>query len=252
MKKIFFAALVLSAGASFIACKKESVVVQSSSYQSVIEKAGTVTGKATDSRGNALQNVDVTVEHTVWSGTYLFATTNSKGKYNIIIPSDPAGDWTAKAKYSKSAYGKNYLFDMDGNKAFFTRADAAVRNFTWKLSGKKPGTDGYYGAHVDLYQFGTDAQMDKIKIVFTPIESTLIDGSPVVSFERNVEDVAGTFMVKDVPIGKYSIKAKYPGKKLYLDNRHDDKGAAVKQIVVFDKYGTLAETEYNIEFWVSE
>ncbi|MBV9961422.1 MAG: hypothetical protein JO072_04175, partial [Parafilimonas sp.] len=89
-------------------------------------------------------------------------------------------------------------------------------------------------------------------IEFTPIDSTLIDGSAALAFEGKVENVAGTYMVKDVPIGKYSIKAKYPGKKLLLDNRHDDKGAAVKQTVVFGKYGDLGDTEYNIEFWVSE
>jgi len=253
MKKIFFAAFILSGCTSFFACKKEAAVIaSSSSYESITANPGTVTGKATDSFGNILQGVDITVEHTVWLGTYLYATTNKKGKYSIIIPSDPAGDWTAKARYSKKAYGQTYLFDMQGNTDPFAQTEATVRNFKWKLSGKKPGTNSYYGAHVDLYPFGTDAEMNKIKIVFTPLDSTLIDRSPAISFERNVEDVAGTFMVKDIPIGRYSIKAKYPDKKLYLDNRHDDKGPAVKKPVVFGKYGFLGDTEYNIEFWVSE
>jgi hypothetical protein len=252
MKKILLGVFILSGCASFFACKKEAVAVSSSSYESIAGNPGTVTGKATDSRGNVLQGVDVTVEHTVWLGTYLYATTNSKGKYNIAIPSDPAGDWTAKARYSKTAYGNTYFFDMKGDTSSFTRAEATVRNFKWVLSGKKPGTNTYYGAHVDLYPFGTDAQMNKVKVVFTPIDSTLIDGSPAVSFERYVEDVAGTFMVKDIPIGRYSIKAAYPGKKLYLENRHDNKGPAIKKTVVFGKYGFLGDTEYNIEFWVSE
>jgi hypothetical protein len=81
-----------------------------------------------------LKGVNVTVEHTVWLGTYLYATTNAKGKYSIAIPNDPAGDWIATARC----------------------------------------------------------------------------------------------------------------------NRHNDKGAAVKQTVVFGKYGDLGDTEYNIEFWVSE
>ncbi len=251
MKKIFLPAFILCVGTSFTACKKDGFAVQSSSYQSVSANAGTVTGLVKDSHGNPLQGVNITVEHTVWQDTYLYATTGSNGKYSITIPADPAGDWMAKAKYSKKAYGKTYLFDMAGNAAPFTHADSARRNFTWKLSGKKP-TGGYYGAHVDLYQLGTDAQMNKITIVFTPIDSTLIDGSPAVSFERHVENVAGTFMIKDIPIGKYSIMAKYPGKKLYLENRHDNNNPALKKTVVFGKYGYLAETEYNIEFWVSE
>jgi len=244
--------LLILSGSLFSACKKDSVALESSSYQSAITKTGIVTGKASYASGSALQGVKVTIEHTVWVGTYISATTNNKGKYTANIPAAPAGNWTAKAKYSKTAYGQSYDFDMDGDITSFKSIDGAVRNFTWKLSGKKPGTDSYYGAHVDLYQWGTDAQMDKIKIVFTPVDSTLIDGSPAVSFERKVEDVAGTFMVKDVPIGKYTIKAKYPGKKLYLQNRHDDNKPALKKPVVFGKYGYLGDTEYNIEFWVSE
>ena len=249
MKKISCVILI----ASILSCKKETVAVSSSVVsQSTTSQAGVVTGKATDSYGNVLKDVNVTVEHTVWLGDYLYATTNAKGKYSITIPNDPAGDWIATARYTKKAYGQTYLFDMSGNKTPFSKTDAPVRNFIWKLNGKKAGNNGYYGAHVDLYQFGTNAQMDKVKIEFTPIDSTLIDGSPAIAFERTVEDVAGTYMVKDIPIGKYSIKAKYPGKKLYLDNRDDDKGAALKQTVVFGKYGNLGDTEYNIEFWVSE
>jgi len=236
---------------SLTSCKKEIASAQKTYNKSLVQTAGTVSGKATDWQNNPLVNATVTVEHTVWNATYVLDKTGSKGRYNITIPSTPAGRWTAKAQYKKHAYGQNYLFDLDGDTTSFTVKDAVTRNFKWLLTGKKPNGN-YYGAHVDLYQFGTDADMEKIKIVFTPIDSTLIDGSPSVSFERYVEDVAGTFMIKDVPIGKYSIKAVYPGKKLLLENRHDDKGAKAKQTVVFGKYGFLGETEYNIEFWVEE
>jgi hypothetical protein len=253
MKKILLAAIMLSS-TSFISCKKETIgnIVSAANESSFKRKPGTVTGAVIDSRGNPLSNVNITVEHTVWYGTYLFGKTNVNGKYIINIPSSPAGSWTAKAKYTKKKYGINYIFDLDGNVNSFTQADSAVRNFKWKLSGKKPGDNGYYGAHVDLYQWGTDADMTKIKIKFTPLDSTLIDGSPAVSFERSVEDVAGTFMVKDVPIGKYSIKAIYPGKKLYLEKRHGSGGPALKKTFIYNKYGFLAETENKIELWVSE
>jgi len=73
-----------------------------------------------------------------------------------------------------------------------------------------------------------------------------------VSIERSIQDVAGTFMATDIPIGKYTVKAVYAGKTLLLENRHDDNGPAVSKEVIFGKNGTLGETEYNIEFWVSE
>lgn len=252
MKNILIAGLILFNGNAFTSCTKQVDGIVQASEIAALKTAGVVSGKITDSKGNPLAGVKITIEHTVWQGTYLYGETDNKGKYKITIPSEPAGDWTAKAQLKKTAYGQDYIFDLDGNTSAFNKSEGAIRNFTWKLTGKKPGTDTYYGAHVDLYQFGTDAQMDKIKIVFTPAADTLIDGSVALSFERTVEDVAGTFMVKDVPVGKYSIKAKYPGKKLLLDNRHDNGNAKASKPVIFGKYGNLAETEYNIEFWVSE
>lgn len=239
--------LVVLLSYSFSACKKEP-------KPQLPPEMGYVTGKITDAGGHPLTGVKVTVEHTVWEDVYVFATTDNNGTYTSAIPTSPDGDWTAKAQISKSAYGQDYTFDLSPNStAAFNRFDTAKRDFIWKLSGEKLIKGTYYGAHIDLYQFGTDVPMNKVKLILTPTENTLIDGSPATSIERAVEDVAGTFMVKDIPIGKYTLKAVYPGKTLLLDNRDDDGDApATEQPVVFGKYGYLGDTEYNIEFWLSE
>lgn len=80
----------------------------------------------------------------------------------------------------------------------------------------------------------------------------LIDGTAALPFERAITDVAGTYMVRDVPVGKYMIKASYPGKKILLNNRHEDDANEESKTVVFGKYGFPGETEYNIEFYVTE
>jgi hypothetical protein len=218
-------------------------------------KNGIVSGVVTDSKNLPVKDARVTIEHTVWYNSYLFATSDNEGKYQVSLPQDPAGDWTAKAQLTKTAYGQTYKFDLVPDKTeAFNKAGGAVRNFTWKLNGQRPGGAGYYGAHVDLYQFGADVDMTKVKLSFTPFpgETSLIDGTSAASFERTVEDVAGTFMVKDVPIGKYTIKAVYAGKKLLLNNRHADDNNEESKTVVFGKNGYLGETEYNIEFYVTE
>src|SRR4051794_901941 len=231
--------LLLLISYSLSACKKDA----NSPPQSA---SGNVTGRITNAAGNPLQGVKVTIEHTVWHDSYVFATTDNNGNYKVAIPADPAGDWTAKAQIKKSAYGQEYTFDLaPGSTDAFNCNSAVVRDFTWKLSGERIEAGTYYGAHVDLYQFGTDVSMDNLKLVFTPVESTLIDGSPATTIERKVEDVAGTYMVKDIPIAKYKAKAVFPGKILLLDNRHDDNDApAAEQPVVFGKYGYLGDTEY--------
>ena len=112
---------------------------------------------------------------------------------------------------------------------------------------------GYYGAHVDLYLSGADVTMTDVTLRLTPLDPQLLDGSPAGVIEGKLEDISGTFMLKDIPIGKYKAEAIYPGKTLLLSNR-DITGdtPAVEKEVIFGKNGLLGDTEYNIEFWLSE
>lgn len=244
-----FITMLLLAG-SFCSCKKDGDNINQSPV-----KPGNLTGKVTDTRGNPLQGAEIVSEHTVWYDTYVKGISDASGNYKIGLPAQPAGSWSAKAQISKTAWGQNYFFDLAADKSDpYTAKEGAERNFVWKLNGKRPGSDTYYGAHVDLYQFGVSVPMDEVKLVFTPYpgETTLVDGSPAVVIERSIEDVAGTFMAKDIPIGKYSVKAVYPGKTLLLDYRHNSGNPEITKTVVFGKYGFLAATEYNISFWLSE
>ncbi len=216
---------------------------------------GMVRGVVIDANNIPLQDARITVEHTVWYNSYLFASSDHEGKYRVSLPDDPAGDWTAKAQLTRTAYGQTYKFDLEPDKTgSFNKASGAERNFKWKLSGQRPDGAGYYGAHVDLYPLGTDVDITKVKLSFIPFpgEASIIDGTVSASFERPVEDIAGTFMVKDIPIGKYIIKVMYAGKKLLLNNRHSDDDNEESKTVVFGKYGYLGETEYNAEFYVTE
>ncbi|MDH7460594.1 hypothetical protein QEG73_04870 [Chitinophagaceae bacterium 26-R-25] len=218
-------------------------------------KNGIVTGLVTDAKNLPVKGANITIEHTVWHSSYLLAASDNAGKYEVQLPDDPAGDWTAKAQFTKTAYGQTYKFDLEpDNTGAFSKASGTIRNFKWKLSGQRPGGTGYYGAHVDLYMFGADVDMTKIKLLFTPYpgETNLIDGTVATVFERPVEDVAGTFMAKDIPIGKYTVKAVYNGKTLLLNNRHLDDNNQEAKMVIFGKNSYLGETEYNIEFYVTE
>jgi hypothetical protein len=95
--------------------------------------------------------------------------------------------------------------------------------------------------------------MTNVKLILTPYNNTkLIDGSEAATIERPVEDVAGTFMAKDIPIGMYNVKAVHEGKTLLLTNRHKEEDATETKTVVFGKNGMLGATEYNIEYWLSE
>ena len=250
-KKIYCLGLPFAAALIIVACTKKD----NDDSMPGGSTRGIVSGQITDASNNPLKDVRVTIEHTLWHNSYLFAHSDLEGKYQVTIPDDPAGDWTAKAQLSKTAYGQVYKFDlMPATTNAFKKADGAVRNFKWVLSGDRPGNTGYYGAHVDLYQLGIDIDITKVKLSFThyPGEAYLVDGTQAAPLERAVEEVAGTYMVKDIPIGKYKIKASYAGKKLLLNNRHEDDANEEIKTVVFGKYGYLGETDYNIEFFLTE
>jgi hypothetical protein len=245
-RKTVLLLLAILASLPFSACSK------SEDSTDIPGPKAAVSGKATTADGRPLADARIILEHTVWYNRYISTSANSKGEYSTTLPAEPEGSWTAKAQVERSAFGQTYRFDLhpSANDAF-TRSQAVVRNFTWKLSGTRP-SGGSYGAHIDLYAWGTDVPLDKIKLVLTPIDPVLVDGSPATVLERSVEEVAGTFMAKDIPIGRYTVKAVYGGKTLLLKNRHTDGTAAPTQEVVFGKAGHLAETEYNMECWVSE
>jgi len=250
--KTYHSLLAFICSTVVIACSKNASLPDTPVTET---KSGVVTGIVTDAKNLPVKGANITIEHTVWYSSYLLAASNSGGKYEVLLPDDPAGDWTAKAQLTKNAYGQTYKFDLEpDNAGTFNKNSGAVRNFKWKLSGQRPGGAGYYGAHVDLYMFGADVDMTKIKLLFTPFpgEENLIDGTLAAAFERPVEDIAGTFMAKDLPIGKYTVKALYNGKTLLLNNRHLDDNNEETKMVIFGKNGYLGDTEYNIEFNITE
>lgn len=221
--------------------------------QPVIQK-GKITGRITNSRGQAIHGATIIQEHTVWFNSFVSTNSDVTGNYEADIPTSPSGSWSAKATLTKSAFGQNYKFDLHPDASgSFNANNNVVRNFQWNLTGERPN-GGQYGAHVDVYAIGNGIPLTQVKLVFTPFpgETTLIDGSAITGFERELEEVAGTFMVRDIPIGKYMVKAVAPGRTLLLDYKHDNGDPQLNKPVIFGKYGFLADTEYNLAFWLSE
>jgi hypothetical protein len=91
---------------------------------------GHVSGTVTNSRGDFGSGATITVEHTIWYDPYVHATTNDNGKYELALVAHPAGDCTAKAQLTKSAYGHDYVFDLETrNNDPFNTGKWTTRNF---------------------------------------------------------------------------------------------------------------------------
>jgi hypothetical protein len=201
MKKIFVLLIAVQTLAA-TACTKTNVDDDTDTGSS----KGIVKGKLTYSDGSPITNQKVVIENTVLYASYVFAITNSKGEYSVAVPN---GSWKVSVEIEKEFLGKKYKYNLHpDNPDPFAGSDGAVRNFTWKINGEKPG-GRFYGSPVKAYSdFFTPINMSDVELTLTP-DGVLIDGSKGSVIKKRLVDVGGgEYGIDDVPIGKYTITAK--------------------------------------------
>ncbi len=176
---------------------------------------GYATGKAVDTGGKPLADVEIVVNNTQFYNSNIVGRTDSKGQYKLQLS---PGSWyvrgTVKVQYDNRTYVLDLHPETDGA---FAGTEGAVRNLRWKLTGAKPaefGATGHYGGLVEVYGdniFDTD----QVELTLEPV-GTLIDGSTGQKIVRRLEggSIGNT---EDIPLGRYRITA-----------RHLSKGKAVK------------------------
>ncbi len=220
------------------------------SFNPSVEK-GMVSGKATDAKGSPLKNVRIELNHTVWSDKKLSAQTDENGYYSVTLPAEPRGNWTIEAIHSTEAYGQQYQFVLDASdNSSFGGARGAIRNFTWKLLGEHIG--GQYGGEVEVDGTGTGIPLDEVKLIFSPTEEFLVDGSEAKTVEKTLENVNGRYRAGFVPVGKYDIQAVYKGKILKLSADRQIKNPAESIEVTFQKNEPLAEAAYKATLFITQ
>lgn len=239
--------LLMALAISATACtKSEEKKVEHPSNPTV--EANQVKGRVTDANGNAIPDVKLVVEHTVYYGTYIYATTNQDGYYKVSIPT---GGWQVTAQLERSIAGQTYTFDLHpDNITPFTGTTGAVRNFTWKLSGTRPG-GGFYGSSVAVYpEPGSPLQLDNIELILYP-EGTLADGSTGSTITKSLTDIGGgEDGVNDIPIGKYTIKARNKLTSEALQLRIRNTGSYAGSATGIFKAGYTGSTQYQIQVQV--
>lgn len=176
---------------------------------------GSVSGRATDAKGFPLKGVAIRLSHTVWTDKSLSAVTDSSGFYKIVLPAEPRGNWNIQAEFATNAYNQRYAFtlDVDDNSSF-GGVRGAIRNFKWRLSGEN--ISGQYGATINIHQKHYLVPLNEVKLILSPLEEFLIDGSDAKAMEKTIENVGGSYVATDVPIGRYTVQALRDGKHLKL------------------------------------
>ncbi|MCU0386691.1 MAG: carboxypeptidase-like regulatory domain-containing protein [Flavihumibacter sp.] len=207
---------------------KEPAASPGTPSNSAIEK-GVVKGRVTDSKGNGIANVKLVIEHTIYYGTYVFATTDQHGYYKTTVPN---GSWQVTGQIERA---------LD-----FAGSNGAIRNFSWKLKGAKPG-NGYYGSSLAVYaEPGSSVDLSNLELTLAPV-GLLIDGNPgPVITGTPVDIVGGEEGIKDIPIAKYRVSAKIKNTNEIVQIRLRNIGNYGTSVEGVFKSGFTGNTQYQL------
>jgi hypothetical protein len=105
---------------------------------------------------------------------------------------------------------------------------------------------------VEVHSKEQSFPLDEVKLIFTPIEEFLVDGSEAKTLEKTLENVNGRFRAGFVPVGKYAVQAVYKGKILKLSAGRTNQNPAESIEVNFQKNEPLAEAAYKATLYLAQ
>ncbi len=185
---------------------------------------GVLKGRVIDAAGRPIEGAEIAADNQLLYNSNLIVRTDGDGSYRIDtnIGATFHATGTVITQYNGQEYRLSLAPDDD---ASFAGPSGAIRNFTWKLSGKRADGLGFYGGKVLFHLDMTDPldpnvflEDEKVQLSLTP-EGPLIDGSagsPIVAMATRNPDGSG---LEDVPIGRYRITADYAGRPLAVKLR---------------------------------
>jgi len=183
---------------------------------SEVAQPNKVIGRALDTQGKPLPNVQIYVGGAGVQTTPRWGTTNAEGRY---VVEGFIEQFTYKAhgwlpvNYQAKSFCLRLAHENSSEYEPFVARDGAIRNFRWKLQGRMedstgaPDTDSpYFGGGLRLFQEFSDGDYTGfVELKFTPT-GPLIDGSQGQPLTRTV-DLSKPHFASDIPVGPYKVTA---------------------------------------------
>ncbi|MDO5505455.1 MAG: carboxypeptidase-like regulatory domain-containing protein [Pseudoxanthomonas suwonensis] len=171
-------------------------------------EAGHIVGRVLDTRGQPLAGAEILVENAMLYARYLHGTSNAEGHYRVPVA---PGVWSTQASITRDYNGRRYTLELQPDSSDTFDGNGGVRDFTWKLEGRMPGSAGYgyYGGFVQLSTaFGFHDDLGQVELTFTP-DGPLIDGSSGQPLRLRMNDHywVDAYQIQDIPIGRYIVTA---------------------------------------------
>lgn len=168
--------------------------------------SGYATGTVVDTRGNPIAGAKILLDNTVFYASYINGSTAEDGTYRLKVQ---PGAWRAYASIRKDYNGRTYSLELHPDSIDSFDDTGAVRNFVWKLEGRKPDNDwGYYGGLVKVFNETGFYEMEDVEITLAP-NGPLIDGSHGSTLVLRPGDNYWRQLayLEDIPIGRYAVTA---------------------------------------------
>lgn len=211
---------------------------------------GVVRGRVVDGQGRGVANAEIIANSTDWYKTTT-AYTDANGNYRMKLPNGIAeGSYTASGTVTMKYHGQNFkmaLYEEDTR--VFSAYDGAVRNFQFKLTGKRTVDDDAnsspLGGRIEVHENVYNVKGDNVEITLEPV-GPLIDGSTgktlVLPMPQN------SYYLNDIPVGQYRITArdKVTGQKLGVTIKDTFKDYAPSVTTLFKEKDFVGDTFWEI------
>ncbi len=207
-------------------------------------------GVVVDTQGNPLAGVDIFADNQFTEGSTLTSKTGTNGQYRIELP-QTATTWHMSATHTVEYHGREYSFPLHPeDDSAFAGNTGGVRNFAWKLTGKRPD-DGFYGAYVVGYTEVGDYSIDLRDVELTLVpDGPLVDGSTGETITGKLASTGDGDAIQDIPLGRYTITAREGDTALLVRIRNSGTSYDTSLTSDFDApYGSLPI--YNLEVELS-
>lgn len=200
-----------------------------------------VRGRVVDGQGRPIAGAQIIVDNEFLYNSNVTGRTAADGTYRIQLPR-VASTWNVTAKMMRTVNGRAVEMDLHpDNPDSFAGNQGAVRNFSLRTSGARPG-GGSYGASAIVYTPAVSMlDQREVTLTFTPSGG----GAPITAPVVSTPDGYG---VRDLPLGLYTITGRTPRGPVRIRKR--GQGAFGRSVTA--EFEAVTNTLYQVELEVSE
>ncbi|MFN8345366.1 MAG: hypothetical protein U0X91_10195 [Spirosomataceae bacterium] len=172
---------------------------------------GVVKGRVTNGEGKPVANAEIIANSTDYYNKTSTGYTNAEGYYEIQLPNGIAeGSYSTEGTVTVKYHGKNYTLALyNEDTRVFSAYDGAVRNFIFRLTGKRNADDDAaaspLGGKLEVRHDFNTLERSNIEVALQP-DGPLVDGSvgkKIVKMLSENDDY-----LHDIPVGNYKITAR--------------------------------------------